>query len=70
MLSVAVAIAGVLLSAGSPQIETLTSPPHDIAPPPAAGSNLIQNLPLDPADRATLQAAVDSRDYARAEVLQ
>jgi len=37
--------------------------------PPPQNSDVFQTLPLDPVRRSTLQAAMQSRDYARAEKL-
>jgi tetratricopeptide (TPR) repeat protein len=67
MLSVT-AIAVLLVATVHPQMEAPGGELYHAAPTPAAPS-LIQSLPLDPAQRAALQSAVESRDYARAEAV-
>jgi tetratricopeptide (TPR) repeat protein len=68
MLSASAAVAGLILAAVNPQIETPAVEQREIASPPAA-PGLIQSLPIDPTQRAALQSAVDSRDYNRAEAV-
>jgi len=68
MLTAAVLFCNLLLALPPPQETAATPTEHDVAAPPATPS-LVQNLPLDAAQRSTLQSAIDRHDYDGAESL-